>query len=110
MLAYVLLTHGSIYFLLVSYFIVMTGFGMLQPLTTSIALDAERDNAGAASAVFGASNFIAGALASPLVTLGDLLVSTSAVMVAGALSSMVLTVILIRRMKRTGSPATPGQQ
>lgn len=70
----------------------------MQPAATSVALDAERANAGAASAVFGASNFVAGAVASPLVGFGGMRMGTSVVMVAGALVSLAFAAVLYRRL------------
>lgn len=46
-----------------------------------------RDNAGTASAVFGAAGFAFGGLVSPLVGLGDMLTTTGIVFFAGSLLS-----------------------
>lgn len=51
-------------------------FGCIMPPTTSLALDMERNNSGNASAVLGFSQFLFGAVVSPLVGIGDVLVST----------------------------------
>ena len=93
-----LIAHGSLWALLVCYALALTGFGLMQPAATSVALDAERANAGAASAVFGASNFVAGAVASPLVGFGGMRMGTSVVMVAGALVSLAFAAVLYRRL------------
>lgn len=89
--------------LLPCYALALTGFGILQPAATSIALDSERANAGAASAVFGASNFVAGAVASPLVAVGGMRVGTSVVMVVGAALTCVFAILLRRRVGRTAN-------
>lgn len=86
--------------LLPSYAVALTGFGVLQPAATSIALDSERANAGAASAVFGASNFVAGAVASPLVAVGGMRLGTSVVMVAGAAMACVFAFALAKRVRK----------
>jgi len=82
------------------YVYMLVCFGLLQPVATAIALDAERDNAGAASAVFGASLFVAGTFSSPLVGLGDLLVSSGLLYVAGAVACMAVTLPLCSTIKR----------
>lgn len=87
-------------FLMGAYIYLMTSFGLMQPVSTALALDSERDNAGAASAIFGASGFVAGALSSPLVSVGDLLVSSSLVIFAGALCCLVTTLFLCENIKR----------
>lgn len=85
--------------LLPCYAVALTGFGILQPAATSIALDSERANAGAASAVFGASNFVAGAVASPLVAVGGMRIGTSVVMVVGAALACAFAIMLRRRVR-----------
>lgn len=82
------------------YIYMLMSFGLMQPVSTSIALDSERDNAGAASAIFGASGFISGAVASPLVSSGDLMICSSIVMLLGALGCLLLTLPLCANIKR----------
>ena len=82
------------------YIYMMISFGMMQPVSTAIAMDSERDNAGAASAIFGASSFVAGAIVSPVVTIGNILRSSSAVIVGGALLCLVLTLPLANEVKK----------
>ena len=82
------------------YIYMMISFGMMQPVSTAIAMDSERDNAGAASAIFGASSFVAGAIVSPVVTIGNILWSSSAVIVGGALLCLVLTLPLANEVKK----------
>ncbi len=98
-----LLADAPLLALLACYAAALTGFGLMQPAATSIALDAERGNAGAASAVFGASNFVAGAVASPLVAFGGMRVGTSVVMVAGAAVAMSFAVLLFCWLGRAES-------
>ena len=59
----------------------MISFGMMQPVSTAIAMDSERDNAGAA-------------------TIGNILWSSSAVIVGGALLCLVLTLPLANEVKK----------
>lgn len=92
--------HAPLAILMPCYIYTLLCFGMMQPVTTAIAMDSERNNAGAASAIFGASNFVAGALASPLVTLGNVLITSSAIMIAGAVGCALFAVPLANSIKR----------
>lgn len=58
-------------------------FGLLLPSSNAIALDSERENAGAASAAIGAIMFFAGAICSPLVGIGNILYSTASCILSG---------------------------
>lgn len=91
-----------LWLLLPSYLYMMVSFGLMQPVSTAIALDAGREYAGAASAIFGASGFVAGAVSSPLVAIGNLRVSAALTMMAGALLCLVLTLMLCQEVKREG--------
>ena len=84
------------------YIYMLTSFGLMQPVATAIALDAERHNAGAASAIFGAAGFAAGSLAIPLIGLGDVMVSSSLVILAGSAGCLALTLPLCEAVKREG--------
>ena len=75
------------------------GFGIMQPAATALAMEAERTRAGAASAIFGASGFVSGAIASPLVSMGNIAITSSAVMVVGAVICLFLTLILCQEIK-----------
>ena len=55
--------------------------GLVLPTSTTLALDAERQKAGTASAVLGAAGFLVGGIVSPLVGLGNILHSTAIVMI-----------------------------
>lgn len=70
-----------------AFFLLMFAFGMIQPAGTSIVLDCERDNAGAASAALGASGFLMGGIVSPLVGIGDVFVACGAAVLLGAVST-----------------------
>lgn len=94
------LLHAPLAVLMPCYIYMMISFGMIQPVNTAIAMDSQRDNAGAASAVFGASMFVAGALVSPLVTMGDVVVSSALVIVAGAALCVVFTLPLCAAVKK----------
>lgn len=99
LLAACLLSHMPLVVVMVFYMYLMCGFGLMQPGLTATALDAERENAGAASAIFGASGFVAGAVSSPIVAMGNIEVTSSCVMVAGAMICTMLTLPLCKRIK-----------
>ena len=99
-LAVCLLTHMPLVVVMVFYMYLMSSFGLMQPGLTATALDAERENAGAASAIFGASGFVAGAVSSPIVALGNIAVTSSCVMVAGTIICIMLTFPLCNRIKK----------
>lgn len=69
-------------------------FGFMQPPATALAMNAERKNAGTASASLGAVGFLMGAVTSPIVGLGDIAVSASAMLVGGALCTWIATFFL----------------
>jgi DHA1 family bicyclomycin/chloramphenicol resistance-like MFS transporter len=94
------LLHAPLAVLMPSYIYMLMSFGLMQPVSTSIALDSERENAGAASAIFGASGFVSGAVASPLVSSGDIMLSSSLVMLAGAVACVTITLPLCATIKR----------
>ena len=97
-LSFCLFVHMPLIIIMACYMYMMTSFGLMQPGLTATALDAERNNAGAASAIFGASGFVAGALASPLVAMGKIEITSSCVMIVGAIVCLILTLPLCNRI------------
>lgn len=93
--------HLPLYLLMPCYIYLLMSFGLLQPVATAIALDSERENAGAASAIFGASGFLAGGLASPLISMGDMMISTSCVIIFGALACLAFSLPLCHQLTPT---------
>ncbi len=81
--------EGSLMFMLLC-------LGLVFPAATALAMDSERANAGAASAVIGALTFLAGSICTPLVGMGNLLHSTALCLLVGAVLS-VLFCFLARR-------------
>lgn len=71
--------------------------GLTFTSTTALAMNLERDNAGTASAIFGATGFAFGGLVSPLVGLGDMLQTTGITFVASAALSFVFAVLATKR-------------
>ena len=100
LLSFCLFIHAPLVLLMAFYIYMMISYGMMQPGLTATALDAERKNAGAASAIFGASGFVAGAISSPIVALGQIEVSASLVMSGGAVACLLLTLPLCSTLKR----------
>lgn len=92
--------HAPLVVVMVFYIFLMISFGLMQPGLTATALDAERGNAGAASAIFGASGFVAGAISSPLVAMGDIEITSSVIMIGGAVLCLLLVLPLCRRIER----------
>jgi len=86
--------------LIAAFTLLLFGFGLLQTPTTTIAMDAERANAGSAAAVLGACSFLAGGIISPLVSIGDVAVTTSFIMVSVAILILGMTWALGRDMKK----------
>ena len=96
-LSFFLSVHAPLVVVMGAYIYLLVSFGLMQPGLASTALDAERKNAGAASAIFGASGFVAGAVSSPIVAMGKMEVSSSIVMVMGS----VLCLLLVLPLSRT---------
>lgn len=94
-----LVTNMPLPMLMGAYIYMLLSFGLTQPAMIATALDSERENAGAASAIFGASMFLAGGLSSPLVGLGDITVTSSIVIIAGSLVCLMITLPLCRRLR-----------
>lgn len=96
------LFHLPLAVLMPCYVYMLTSFGLMQPMATAIALDSERNNAGSASAIFGAASFVSGAVASPLVSIGNIMVSSAVVILLGAVGTLALTLPLCAAVKREG--------
>lgn len=79
-----------------SLMLMLTCLGLVFPAATALAMDAERDHAGAASAVIGSLTFLVGSICTPLVGIGNLLHSTAICLLTGAILT-VLFCYLARR-------------
>lgn len=99
LLAFLLNTAMPLWLVMLAYIYTLICFGLMQPPLTAIALDSERDNAGAASAIFGASGFVAGALSSPLVGIGDITVTSGLVMACGAVVCLLFILPLSSKLR-----------
>ena len=88
-IAAVLMLDGSFWAYEISLFVLMFMMGLTFTASTSLALNSERERAGAASAMLGAICFLAGGIVSPLVGVGNILYSTGIIFIVGAaLSSL----------------------
>ena len=94
-----LFAHAPLVVVMGCYIYLLVSFGLMQPGLTATALDAERKNAGAASAIFGASGFVAGAVSSPLVAMGTIEVTSSLIMIGGATLCLLLVLPLCKRLR-----------
>lgn len=104
-LAFCLVAKMPLVIVMGFYLYMLTSFGLMQPGLTAVALDSERANAGAASAIFGAAGFVAGAVSSPLVGLGRVELTSGAVMVGGALLCLLLVLPLCGQLRKDSQSA-----
>lgn len=82
----------SVYYVEVSLFLLLVCLGMILPTSTTLALEPVRENSGNASAILGFLTFFMGGICSPLAGLGNMLASTSIVIVVCAVFTLLLTV------------------
>lgn len=76
--------------------LMLASLGITFTVSTTLAMDAARDRAGTASALFGASCFLFGAAATPLVGLGNILTSTGLAFVVCAALSLMCAVMAVK--------------
>ena len=98
-IAAVLMLGGSFWAYEISLFMLMFMMGLTFTASTTLALNSERDRAGAASALLGTVCFLAGGIVSPLVGVGNILHSTAVIFVAGAAMSSIFAI----RARRAGN-------
>ena len=79
--------HCGFWLYEVLVFALLFSMGITFPATTTLAMDCTREHAGTASALLGAVCFAFGGLVSPLVGMGDTLLSTGTVFVVCAVGS-----------------------
>ncbi|MBE9467097.1 MAG: Bcr/CflA family efflux MFS transporter [Bacteroidetes bacterium] len=83
--AFCLFNNLPFIYLETCFIIMMMFIGFIFPSATALALDSERENAGAASAAIGAFTFLAGSICSPLVGIGNIMHSTAILIMSGAI-------------------------
>lgn len=87
----VLLIGGfSVYWVETALFLMLVCLGMILPTSTTLALEPVRENSGNASAILGFMAFFVGGICSPLAGLGNMLLSTSILMVVCAFFTLLL--------------------
>lgn len=88
--AIVLTQGGSVWLLEASFFLLMVMLGTIMPTSTALALEPLREYSGSASAALGFLSFLVGGICSPLVGMGDMAVSTAAVIALCSLFTLLL--------------------
>lgn len=100
-IACVLFANGSFWAYEISLFLLMFMMGLTFTASTTLALNSERDHAGTASAMLGATCFLAGGIVSPLVGIGNIMITTAIIFVAGAVFSSIFAVLARRALRNT---------
>ena len=72
-------------------FAMMGSFGLILAPSTAIAMNAARKQAGLASAILGAAGFLSGGIASPIVGIGNIQITTGIVFTSSALITFLIT-------------------
>lgn len=88
--AIVLTQGGSVWLLEASFFVLLVMLGTIMPTSTTLALEPLREYSGSASAALGFLSFLVGGICSPLVGMGDMAVSTAAVIALCSLFTLLL--------------------
>ena len=88
--ALILIQGGSVWLLEASFFVLLVMLGTIMPTSTALALEPLRDHSGSASAALGFLSFLVGGICSPLVGMGDMAVSTAAVIAVCALLTLLI--------------------
>lgn len=77
--------------------ILLFAMGLTFPLTTTLAMDSERRYSGSASAILGAVCFAFGGIVSPIVGLGNIMVTTGITFVICAFASLFFAIAAARQ-------------
>lgn len=80
-------------------FALLFSMGLTFTSSTALAMECQRENAGIASALLGAMGFAFGGMVSPLVGLGDIMVSTGLVFVVCAFGSLLCALVALGRRR-----------
>lgn len=88
--AVLLIGNLSVWTVEAALFVLLVCLGMILPTSTTLALEPVRENSGNASAILGFLTFFVGGVCSPLAGLGNMLVSTSVIIVICAVCTLAL--------------------
>lgn len=88
-LAVILLSQSPVGLLEVGFFFLLLFIGLMLPALSALAMSAEKQYVGSASALFGFASFVVGGLVSPLVGLGNILIPTAIVIIVCNLFALV---------------------
>lgn len=103
--AVILLLNGSILLLEVALIALLFSLGMILPTSTTLALKLERNNSGSASAILGFMVFLMGGIASPLAGMGNMIVSTSILIIFFCILTLASTLMAYGHKTRALSRA-----
>lgn len=81
----------------------MFSYGLLQPVSNAKALNALGGNIGCGAAAFGSCGFIAGAVVSPLVGMGNMALSSSLTLATGGLLCLAACLLCIKSEKHSAN-------
>ena len=81
--------------------LIMFALGISFPSSTTLAMSSARENAGAGSALLGASCFAIGGLVSPLVSIGEITTTTGVIFVIFAALSLICALAIHRSDKKS---------
>lgn len=95
--AFLLSFEAPIYLVEVLFFFIVFFNGIIFPSSTVLALELERKAAGNASAVIGFTHFLVGGLVSPLVGMGNVLISTSVILLICSVLCVLFTEIALSK-------------
>ncbi len=94
-----LIYSESIYLAEMALFLLLFFLGMILPTSTTIALDMERQNSGIASALLGFLMFVFGGVLSPVTGLGNMIYTTSLVIVICSMVTLYCYMMASRKEK-----------
>jgi DHA1 family bicyclomycin/chloramphenicol resistance-like MFS transporter len=100
--------HLGLPLLLPGFFLITAGFGATAPNVTALALSGHPEAAGAASAVFGAGQFLIGGSLAPLVGLGGRSTLPMVLTIAGLATAALCFGLLSIRLARRATAVTTG--
>ncbi|MDE7345912.1 MAG: multidrug effflux MFS transporter [Muribaculaceae bacterium] len=83
----------------VTMLLIVLGLGLVFSSSTTLAMDEGRQSPGSASAIFGAVGFLFGGMVSPLVGIGDILRTSSVLIIICSAICLLLSIVCLRCRK-----------